>query len=164
MWDFGRAELLEPEAIGEPGQRTFRLRVISGSEAASLWLEKEQLVALTLAIRQLLEQTDEEEASSEAGPSQSGDTFPQQPQVDFKIGRLGIGYDEGRRIVVVFAYEQEEAEDDAPPTFACQVSLPQSPCRSLFPDDVPEFCGQHSHSSMNKVHYNEQKPYEQCHE
>ena len=69
MWDFGRAELLEPEAIGEPGQRTFRLRVLSGSEAASLWLEKEQLVALTLAIRQLLEQTDEEDASSEAGPS-----------------------------------------------------------------------------------------------
>ena len=25
MSDFGRAELLEPEAIGDPGQRTFRL-------------------------------------------------------------------------------------------------------------------------------------------
>ena len=124
MWDFGRAELLEPEAIGEPGQRTFRLRVLSGSEAASLWLEKEQLVALTLAIRQLLEQTDEEEASSEAGPSQSGDTFPQQPQVDFKIGRLGIGYDEKRRMVTIFAYE-EEVEEGAPPTFACQVSRSQ---------------------------------------
>src|SRR3989304_229715 len=50
MWDFGRAELLEPEAIGEPGQRTFRLRVISGSEAASLWLGKERRIAVTLAL------------------------------------------------------------------------------------------------------------------
>ena len=126
MWDFGRAELLEPEAIGEPGQRTFRLRVLSGAEAASLWLEKEQLVALTLAIRQLLEQTAEGE-SPESEPSPARETFPAQPQVDFKIGRLGIGYDEGRHIVVIFAYEQEEAEEgeDAPPTFACQITRGQ---------------------------------------
>jgi len=128
MWDFGRAEVLAPEAIGEPGQRTFRLRVLSGSEAASLWLEKEQLAALTLAIRQLLEQTDEGESPSDAGSSAPGEAFPEQPQVDFKIGRLGIGYDEGRRIVVIFAYEVEEAEneaEDAQPTFACQVTRDQ---------------------------------------
>src|SRR3990170_5587109 len=98
MWDFGRAELLEPEAIGEPGQRTFRLRVISGSEAASLWLEKEQLIALTLAIRQLLEQTAEEGPSGEPEEPAPDAAFPEHPQVDFKLGRLGIGYDEKRQM------------------------------------------------------------------
>ena len=127
MWDFGRADVLEPEAIGEPGQRVFRLRVTSGGDAASLWLEKEQLAALTLAIRQLLEQTEESEAQDEQGLA-SSPAFPEHPQVDFKLGRLGIGYDEDRRMVTIYAYEQseeEEEKDDAPPAFACQVSLGQ---------------------------------------
>ncbi len=127
MWDFGRAEILEPEAIGEPGDRTFRLRVISGSEAASLWLEKEQLAALNLAIRQLLEQTADGGSPLEPDPPPSG-AFPEQAQVDFKIGRLGIGYDEARRMVVIFAYEEDAAED-ASPAFACQVS--RSQCHSF---------------------------------
>lgn len=125
MWDFGRVELLEPEAIGEPGQRVFRLRVMSSTEAASLWLEKEQLAALTLAMRQLLEQADdEEEASEEPEPVASNRAFPAQTEIDFKLGRLGIGYDERRRMVTIFAYAMD-LEEDAPPTFACQVSLDQ---------------------------------------
>lgn len=138
MWDFGRADLLEPEAIGEPGQRTFRLRVMSGGDAASLWLEKEQLAALTLAIRQLLEQT-ADDSPDEPELASASDVFPQQTQVDFKLGRLGIGYDETKRMVTIFAYEMGEEEeegqaedgkkDDAPPTFACQVTLGQ--CRAF---------------------------------
>lgn len=125
MTDFGRADLIEPEAIGEPGERVFRLRVMSGGEAASLWLEKEQLAALTMAIRQLLEQTEGSgESSGEPESAPAGEAFPQQQQVDFKVGRLGIGYDEERRIVSFFAYTIDDA-DDAPPSFACQVSRGQ---------------------------------------
>ena len=128
MWDFGQADLLEPEAIGEPGQRTFRVRVLSGSEAASLWLEKEQLAALTMHIRQLLAQTTKGEPAPEPDPPAPTGAFPEQPQVDFKIGRLGIGYDEARRMVAIFAYEIDLAED-APPTFSCQVTRGQ--CRAF---------------------------------
>ena len=124
MWDFDRADLLEPEAIGEPGQRVFRLRVMSSGKAASLWLEKEQLAALTLAMRQLLEQADEEEAADEPEPVSPAQEFPKQPEIDFKLGRLGIGYDERRRMVTIFAYAID-LEEDAAPTFACQVSLDQ---------------------------------------
>jgi uncharacterized repeat protein (TIGR03847 family) len=123
MLDFGHAEVLEPEAIGEPGQRAFRLRIMSGSDSASLWLEKEQLAALTLAFRHLLEQT-EERPSDEAPPPPSDQAFPEPAQVDMKLGRLGIGYDEDLRMVTIFAYATDEAED-APPTFACQVNLKQ---------------------------------------
>jgi uncharacterized repeat protein (TIGR03847 family) len=126
MWDFGRAQLLEPEALGDPGKRTFRLRIMSGDEAASLWLEKQEMAALTLAIRQLLEQTggdptDEPDTEAPTTP------FPERPGVDFKVGRLGIGYDEGRRAVLLFAYAatEEEQKDDAPPTFSCTVTRRQ---------------------------------------
>lgn len=137
MLDFGQAEVLEPEAIGEPGHRTFRLRVLSKGESASLWLEKEQLAALTMAFRQLLEQTGEADTSSDPEAPQQGGAFPEQAKVDFKIGKLGIGYDEGRHIVVVFAYEIASAQDaedagngdDAPPTFSCRVTRGQ--CRAF---------------------------------
>jgi uncharacterized repeat protein (TIGR03847 family) len=123
MFDFGQAELLEPEAIGEPGKRMFRVRVLSGGDAASLWMEKEQLTALAMAMRQLFEQN--EEAAGGPEPSTS-DPFPDQPKVDFKIGRLGIGYDERQRMVVIFAYKLEAEEDeDAPPEFSCQATLHQ---------------------------------------
>ncbi len=132
-WDFGQADVLEPEAVGEPGQRTFRLCVMSGSEAASLWLEKEQLAALCFAIRQLLEQTGGEPQPDAVGSS--APDFPPQPDVDFRIGRLGIGYDEARRIVVIFAYdattlaEEDEGggdeESDKEPTFSCRASRSQ---------------------------------------
>jgi uncharacterized repeat protein (TIGR03847 family) len=135
MWDFGRVDLLESEAIGEPGERHFRLRVRSGAEAASLWLEKEQLAALTLAIRQLLEQTEGASTEETAARSPSG-AFPDPPQVDFKLGRLGIGYDEDARMVTIFAYDTEQADDeDAAPTFSCQVSRGQ--CRH-FADEAEE--------------------------
>lgn len=123
MWDFGHADLLEPEAIGEPGQRAFRLRVMSKDESASLWLEKEQLAALTLAFRHLLEQTGDQ-PPAEPEPAPAAQPFPERPQVEMKLGRLGIGYDDDQRMVTIFAYATEEAED-APPTFACQVSLTQ---------------------------------------
>jgi uncharacterized repeat protein (TIGR03847 family) len=128
MKDFGRADLLEPEAIGEPGQRRFRLRVMSGAEAASLWLEKEHLIALTLAIRQILEQTAGEDVAEDDAPLPQGD-FPLRPAVEFKLGRLGIGYDEQQHMVTIFAYDQEHQADDAPPTFACQIDRRQ--CRTF---------------------------------
>lgn len=134
MWDFGRVDLLEPEAIGDPGRRAFRLRVMSRGEAASLWLEKEQLAALTLAIRQLLEQTEDDDGDAGDQPAGLQSRFPEQPTVDFKLGKLGIGYDESQRIVTIFAYDME-AGDDASPTFSCQVT--RSQCRA-FADQADE--------------------------
>ena len=136
MLDFGHAEEIEPEAIGEPGKRTFRLRVLSRGDAASLWLEKEQLAALTMAIRRLLEQTGESDTPSDAAAAEPAGTFPEKPQVDFKIGRLGIGYDGERRIVIFFAYEIGSSDDtggeedgEAKPTFSCR--LTRSQCQVL---------------------------------
>lgn len=123
MHDFGRAQLLEPQAIGEPGQRTFRLRVLSGGQSASLWLEKEHLIALTMAIRQVLEQLPGSEVEPDADPP-APSTMPDEAEVEFKIGRLGIGYDEGKRMVLIYAYTVED-EEDAPPSFSCGISARQ---------------------------------------
>lgn len=54
--EYQELTVLEAEAIGEPGQRRFRLIAGVGLDLVSLWMEKEQLQALGLAIEQLLEQ------------------------------------------------------------------------------------------------------------
>jgi uncharacterized repeat protein (TIGR03847 family) len=73
-------------------------------------------------LRQLLEQVDEDDKQSASDTI--FENFPDEPAVEFKLGRLGIGYDEGLRVVTIFAYQVED-EEDAPPAFSCQASLRQ---------------------------------------
>jgi uncharacterized repeat protein (TIGR03847 family) len=131
---------LEAEAIGEPGQRTFRLRVSSDQHTASLWLEKEQLQALALALMRLLVQMGQPEYIPAAGAVANPlSTFPEQPSLDLKVGRLGLGLDQAEGSVVLFAYEVEEGEEESEPegkepepgeaALACRAALAQ--CRDL---------------------------------
>ena len=54
MIDFGLVDAIDAEAIGQPGQRRFRLRVRSGQEYAALWMEKESVAALGRSFSALL--------------------------------------------------------------------------------------------------------------
>ena len=138
MLDFGRVSSLEAEAIGEPGQRTFRLRVSSGQRTASLWLEKEQLQALALALMRLLVQMGQPEYIPAAGAVANPlSPFPEQPSLDLKVGRLGLGLDQAEGNIVLFAYEVEEGEEEseqaeseqAEAVLACRAAPAQ--CRDL---------------------------------
>src|SRR5205814_7161666 len=81
---FGPASRLQAQAIGEPGHRTFRLMVESGDgRAAVLWVEKEQLQALGLAVEQLL--TEFQGKLTGRPPRQPpAETFPPNPTVEIK--------------------------------------------------------------------------------
>ena len=54
MIDFGLVDVVDAEALGASGERTFRLRARSGAMHAALWMEKEQLTVLGRAISRLL--------------------------------------------------------------------------------------------------------------
>lgn len=125
MNDFGGVDSLEAEAIGQPGQRTFRLRIRSGTAAASVWLEKEQLAALSLALRQLLGQLSGGEMPEPRPPPDLMPDFPAEPDVDFKVGRLALGYDDSEGKLIIFAYDTEAGED-SPPTLACRATPGQA--------------------------------------
>ncbi len=115
MLDFGRVDRLEAEAIGEPGQRTFRLRVSSAQRTASLWLEKEQLQALALALMRLLVQMGQPEFIPAAGalPNPLA-PFPDEASLDLKVGRLGLGLDQTEGNIVLFVYESGEEGEEEP--------------------------------------------------
>lgn len=117
---FGPATRLQAQAIGEPGHRTFRLVVESDDgRAAALWVEKEQLQALGLAVEQLLA---EFQGKPTARPPRQPpvETFPANPTLDLKVGRLALGQDESeletgpRYVLLVYDLESSGAEEEEP--------------------------------------------------
>lgn len=124
--EFGLSRGTDVQSFGQPGQRTFRLRIIGeDAQTASVWLEKEQLQALSIALRQMLGQLDFEE---DAAPADVG-VFPGSPDHDFRAGRLGMGFSPADRTVMLFTFEIGAPDDDEQPTL--RVRLTQSQCASL---------------------------------
>lgn len=115
--EYDQLKALTAEAIGVPGQRRFR--VVGGVEGdvVVLWMEKEELRALGLAIEELLEQlgmaglATQRLAAEALLPAVAGPTSP-----EYAVGRMAIGYDEERKLIALFAHdiEQEEEEDELP--------------------------------------------------
>ena len=120
--ELGLATAIDAQAFGQPGQRTFRLRLLGEqSEAASLWVEKEQLQALSLALKQMLAQLDFEAAAPVAGIAE----FPVVAEHDFRVGRMGMGYSPSDSTIVLFTYEIG-VEDEEEPTLRVRLSQAQS--------------------------------------
>jgi uncharacterized repeat protein (TIGR03847 family) len=123
--DFGLVRGIDAQSFGQPGQRTFRLRIVGeDAQTASLWLEKEQMQALSLALKQMLAQL---EYNQEPPPADAGD-FPVVADHDFRVGRMGMGFNAGDRTVILFTYEVGVEDDDAP---TLRARLSQEACASL---------------------------------
>ena len=123
MIDFGMVDAVDAEAIGLPGERTFRLRAFAGPNRASLWMEKEQLGALGRAISRLLADhaPRREEPTSAPAPYNLGD-FGEHPDVEFRVVRLGLDLDvEGDERVLILADDEEALERGNTPAFRMEV-------------------------------------------
>lgn len=98
--------------IGEPGQRTFFLQGRQGVTLVSLVTEKEQMTSLAQGISDLLTRLGERsEATTEVSARELVLEQPVEPL--FRVGQLGLGYDQENDLLVIVAYavpEQEEQE------------------------------------------------------
>lgn len=99
--DLGPVDVLGAEAIGQPGQRRFRLFVRSPRGSAVMWMEKEQLNSLSLALDRFLAQLSggqllrtEAQAGERRQPASMPASFPRTPDYDFQVAQIKIGYDE----------------------------------------------------------------------
>ena len=130
--DFAMVEAIDAESIGTPGKRTFRIRILGSDESASLWVEKQQLAALGEAIPRLIEQLTTPDQHAGEPPASIG-YFPDEPSVEFKVGRLALGYAAEEDRLVLLAHdlaeegeEEEEEEEETPPTFICRFTREQA--------------------------------------
>ena len=115
LTEFGPVQHLSADAVGQPGQRRFRLRAISeGGSYAFVWMEKEQLSAIGEAIETTLEHAGAPPPAPTAG--EPDPVFPLQANLDLDVraGRLSLGLnEETRRIVIVGAEAPSEGEGEA---------------------------------------------------
>jgi probable phosphoglycerate mutase len=112
LYDLNPVSQVTVGAIGEPGKRTFFIQGQQGSRVVTLVSEKEQVIALSRGIDEILQRLGmggqpplvDEQAMELAEP------------IDpvFRIGQLGLGYDQASKLLVLVAYELPAA--DNPPT------------------------------------------------
>ena len=127
-YDFDTVSRLEAEALGRPGQRTFRL--IAGNdrgETAVLWIEKEVLQALGEAIDRLLAQLGPRRYRRlDVAPQPPRPAAPlvDEPVVEFKLGNLGLGYDPEARRCLLIAHDIE-GDPEGPATLRCLIKQSQ---------------------------------------
>lgn len=107
----GRVRAVDAESFGEPGHRTFRLIVLGeDGERAATWMEKEQFQALSLALKQMLQQLDRPD--TDAAPLPEPFAVGDRPDIEFKAGRLGMGYAEEDNTIVLFVYDIEDPDEE----------------------------------------------------
>lgn len=115
---------LRVEALGEPGQRRFRLMAVIDDETHIVWMEKQQLQALGMAIEQLLEQVPDADVTIvDAG---TGLDFDQDTLNQFRVGRIELGYDAANQRVVIGAFDLQQADEDESAALILRLNLQQS--------------------------------------
>jgi len=99
--DLGPVSVLGADAVGQPGQRRFRLFAQSVRGSAVMWMEKEQLTSLSVALDRSLALLTEgqmlrTEASADARPEPQSipADFPENPTYDFQVGQMKLNFDE----------------------------------------------------------------------
>src|SRR5437667_12903835 len=108
--DLGPIDVLGADAVGQPGQRRFRLFAQNRRGSAVVWMEKEQLNSLSLAIDRFLALITEgqvlrTEAVAGKPPPPPGmpADFPRQPTYDIQVGQMRLNYDEGSEMFMLSA-------------------------------------------------------------
>jgi len=98
-------------AVGEPGQRTFYLQARSADQLLTLLMEKQQVEMLGVSIEQFLQELARRfPALSDASwRYEESEMALQEPlEVAFRVGNIGLGYDENADVMLLVLREQGE--------------------------------------------------------
>jgi uncharacterized repeat protein (TIGR03847 family) len=124
--DLGLVSVLGTDAVGQPGQRRFRLFLRAAQGSAIIWLEKQQLAGLSEALDRTLALITEGQilrTEARAGGLITAKgmpaDFPRYPTHDVQVGQMRLSFDEddtffSLRIVPldVLLERDQEAEED----------------------------------------------------
>ncbi|MBP7962620.1 MAG: DUF3090 family protein [Caldilineaceae bacterium] len=103
-YDLHPVQRITADAVGDPGNRTFFLQARQGTKLVSLIMEKQQVAALATSILQLLEELEEQNPNLARARSQVNRLSLDMPlNPAFRVGQLGLGYDEEEDLVVIVA-------------------------------------------------------------
>ncbi len=129
--DLALVDSVEAAAIGEPGQRTFKITASSARGEAVIWMEKEQLFQIGLAIKQMAAYVDPPETPVMFEPE-----FPApatSAAAEFKASEMKLRHDREADVFTVEAADSdsEEEDDEEEPAIAVQFSFPRKTGEAL---------------------------------
>lgn len=106
-----RADRITADAEGEPGHRSFYVQAREGDRLLTILVEKEQVQLLAASVLEVLSRIDRETETVSLDLSLEP---PLEPL--WRAGRMSIGYDEDRDLVMLELEElvPDEEDDDAP--------------------------------------------------
>jgi uncharacterized repeat protein (TIGR03847 family) len=116
----GETQRIKAEAIGQPGERRFRLLAVINGETRIVWMEKEQLRRLAEALASVLENLPDMGPSS-APPLLIAPEFVTDTPFQIRAGRMELGYDEARNLLIIIAHELESTSVSSP-AFECRIT------------------------------------------
>jgi uncharacterized repeat protein (TIGR03847 family) len=105
------------DAVGEPGHRTFYVQARKSQTVVTLLCEKEQVQALGVAIQQMLDELKTKYPKGANFMQLQMDMSLEEPLTpEYRIGQMGLGYDEDHDLIVLVARElvpEDVNEEDA---------------------------------------------------
>ena len=116
------ASRIRADAVGEPGQRRFRVQALIADETIIAWMEKEQVRRLGELLMDVVDRLPEPVVSAEESLALSD--FDEASPRQFRAGRMELSYDEEDDRLVVIMYDIEG--DDQPATLACRLTRQQA--------------------------------------
>jgi len=117
------AERIQVDAIGEPGDRRFRLLSIVNGQTFVVWMEKQQVRALGLALEQMLARLPDAGPVLPAAPVLA--EFDLETRKQFRVGRMELGYDDDEDRIVIVAHDLNSPEENDA-AFACRMTRAQA--------------------------------------
>jgi uncharacterized repeat protein (TIGR03847 family) len=102
------------DAIGEPGNRVFYLQAQSDNQVVTLIIEKQQVQSLAIGVEQFLLDLQNRhpnltQATFDYKENEMHIEKPFEPV--FRIGQLGLGYDEETDLLILVAHESQSSEE-----------------------------------------------------
>lgn len=112
--------------VGVPGKRTFYLQGGRGSQIVSLVIEKQQAALLAGSLESFLEELARKHPNARSGTEPFWNDMRLREPIEelFRVGNMGLGYDEDDDQVVIIAYELVD-EGDEPNVVSFWASRPQ---------------------------------------
>jgi uncharacterized repeat protein (TIGR03847 family) len=122
------------DAIGEPGKRVFYIQARKDDQQVTLVVEKQQVQSLAVGLEKFLEDLRERFPDiPEADADYEEEYMRLEQPIDpaFRVGQLGLGYDETSDLLVLVAREIQAEEDDPEDAAVARLWCTRSQLRAL---------------------------------
>lgn len=125
-------DVFTADYIGEPGARTFFLQSQIDDTPTSFLVEKQQVAVLAERLREVLLMIDEDDTIKSAVPARDPGLQPVEPvEPEWRVGNMGLAYDEDTDRVVVLLEEVQPEDDPDPDASAARILLRRDQARSF---------------------------------